>query len=156
MESEHPPCHYAHEILDVLTDEGLPAERVVLGHQDMIDELDHPEIDDQLELAERGAFVEFDLWGWEAYITSQEHAAPSDNWRAKATMEFIDEGLHSQLLFSHDVNHKWQRTKYGGHGYGHLLENIVPMLESHGVDSTALDEILIENPRRVLTFAEPQ
>lgn len=156
MESEYPPSHYAHEILDVLTDEGLPAERVVLGHQDMVDELDHPDIDDQLELAERGAFVEFDLWGWEAYITGQEHAAPSDNWRAKATMEFIDQDLHSQLLFSHDVNHKWQRTKYGGFGYAHLLENIVPMLESHGVDQEALDQVFVENPRRMLTFTEPE
>ena len=153
MESEYPPSHYAHEILDVPTDEGLPPERVVFGHQDMVDELDHPDIDNQLELADRGAFVEFDR-GWEAYITGQEHAAPSDNWRAKATMEFIKQGLHSQLLFSHDVNHKWQRTRYGGFGYAHLLENIVPMLESHGVDRDALDQIFVDNPVRMLRFAE--
>jgi len=122
----------------------------------MVDELDHPGIDNQIELAERGAFVEFDLWGWEAYITSQEHAVASDNWRARATKEFIDEGLHSQLLFSHDVNHKWQRTKYGGFGYAHLLENVVPMLRSHGVDEEVFDRIFVENPRRMLTFTEPE
>lgn len=156
MEGDQPPSWWAHEILDMVEEEGLPAERVVMGHQDMGDELDHPGIEHQLELARRGAFVEFDLWGWEAYISSQEHAAPSDNWRAKATMEFIEEGLESHLLFSQDVNHKWQRTKYGGFGYAHILRDIVPLFRDHGVSRDTLDTILVENPRRMLTVDEPE
>lgn len=113
MEGDRPPSWWDHEILDIVEDEGLPAERVVMGHQDMVDEIDHPDIDLQLELAERGAFVEFDLWGWTEYITSMDHAAPSDNWRAAATMELIEQDLESQLLFSQDINHEWQRIAYG-------------------------------------------
>ena len=156
FEGTHPPSWWGHKILDILEEEGLPAERAVLCHQDQINELEHPELTHQLKLAERGAFVEFDLWGWEMYIDSQDHAAPSDNWRASATMEFIKEDLHDHLLFSHDVNHKWQRTKYGGFGYGHILENIVPMLKAHGVEQEDLDQMLIENPKRMLTFEEPE
>lgn len=155
FEGTHSSAWWSHEVLDILEEEGLPAERAVLCHQDQIDELDHPGIEHQKELAERGAFVELDMWGWEMYIESQDHACVSDNWRARTTMEFVEEDLHDHLLFSHDVNHKWQRTKYGGFGYGHVLENVRPMLLEHGVDAAALEQILVDNPRRMLTFEEP-
>lgn len=41
---------------------------------------------------------------------------------------------------------------YGGYGYGHVLENIVPLLKARAVSDDDLDKILVENPRRFLTM----
>ncbi|MAO89393.1 MAG: phosphotriesterase-related protein, partial [Dehalococcoidia bacterium] len=43
-------------------------------------------------------------------------------------------------------------TKYGGKGYAHILENIVPRMRKRGFSNENIDNILIENPKRILTF----
>jgi phosphotriesterase-related protein len=161
--SIHPPLHhekspaeYGLEILDIVEEEGLDPGRVVLGHQDYCDEIDHPDIENQRDLARRGAYVEFDLWGWGMYIESEAHASPSDNWRARAAIELIEDGYVENLLFSHDICTNPQRKKYGGFGYSHILENVVPMLANHGVAERDIQEIIRKNPQRMLTFAEPE
>ncbi len=157
--SIHPPLHYesspshhSHDILDVVEEEGLDPSRVIMCHQDYCDEIDHPEPIQQLKLAERGANIEFDLWGWEMFIKSEDHASPSDNWRARATKRLLAEGHADRILFSHDICTNAQRRRYGGFGYSHILDNVVPMLRSHGVQQDTLDKILIKNPQSVLSF----
>jgi phosphotriesterase-related protein len=39
---------------------------------------------------------------------------------------------------------------YGGWGYGHIFEHVVPMLRDHGVHEAAIDTIIAANPARVL------
>ena len=160
--SVHPPLHYGEKspaewsikLLDIIEEEGLPPERVIFCHQDYCDEINHPSVDVQRTLAERGAFIEFDLWGWDMYIESEAHASPSDNWRARATIELIEDGYVENLLFSHDVFTKVQLKTFGGTGYDHVLTHVVPMLRTHGLDEAAIDTILNENPQRILAFAE--
>jgi len=161
--SIHPPLHherspseYALEILDIVTEEGLNPGQVVLDHQDYCDEIEHPGVENQRELAQRGAYVEFDLWGWGMYIESEQHASPSDNWRARATIELIEDGYVDNLLFSHDICTNPQRRKYGGFGYSHILDNVVPMLSHHGVSERDIERIIRDNPQRMLTFAQPE
>ena len=42
--------------------------------------------------------------------------------------------------------------EYGGHGYGHLLENILPDFRSRGLTEDQFHTMLAENPRRLLPF----
>lgn len=152
---ENPASWWGHWVLDVAEEEGLPPERVILSHQDLDDVIDHPDdVSNQLAAAERGAFVEFDCWGWEFDNPSLGHAFPSDNWRIRATMELIDEGYAENLLFSQDVWTKIERTNYGGFGYAHVLEHVLPRLRSRGVAEDAIEQVVVENPRRALTFAD--
>jgi len=88
-------------------------------------------------------------------LVTNNHASPSDNWRIRATLELIDEGYASNLVFAHDVCTKAQRCRYGGFGYEHVPRNIVPRLRERGVSQETIDQILVKNPRRVLTFDEP-
>jgi len=44
-------------------------------------------------------------------------------------------------------------VKYGGHGYHHLLVNVVPRLRAKGVDAAGLTRLLVENPARAFAFA---
>jgi phosphotriesterase-related protein len=44
-------------------------------------------------------------------------------------------------------------VNFGGHGYGHIFRNVVPMMRRRGFTETEIDAILVDNPRRLLTFA---
>lgn len=148
----YPTSRWSLEVLDAVEEEGLPADRVVMDHMDrtLFEDLSY-----QKELAERGPYLEYDLFGSTFSYDHWNDGYPSDKWRIDAVMELIEAGYGSQLLFSHDVCQKIQRTTYGGNGYAHILRNVVPMLEYHGVSREQIDEILIENPRRMLTFEDP-
>lgn len=131
--------------LDVLADEGLAPERIVAGHMDLVEDLDH-----HLGVAARGVFVAYDNLGEEGYA---EEIAPGftwgrDEWRLRFVQRLLDAGHGAQLLFSQDVAMKINQRAYGGRGYSHVLRNVVPELERLGVERRALDAILVDNPAR--------
>jgi phosphotriesterase-related protein len=78
-----------------------------------------------------------------------------DTQRLEFTMELIEDGYASNLLFSHDVCNKVQYTAYGGFGYAHVPRSVTSMLSGRGVDQETIREILVQNPREWLTFSDP-
>jgi len=44
-------------------------------------------------------------------------------------------------------------VRWGGHGYGHIFENVVPMMRRRGFTDAEVQAILVDNPRRLLTLA---
>ncbi|XP_009885414.1 PREDICTED: phosphotriesterase-related protein isoform X2 [Charadrius vociferus] len=64
----------------------------------------------------------------------------------------IDEGYEDRILIAHDVHTKNRLMKYGGHGYSHILKNIVPKMLIRGISQNKIDKILQANPKRWLTF----
>ncbi|KAM6314793.1 N-acetyltaurine hydrolase isoform 2-T2 [Aegotheles albertisi] len=64
----------------------------------------------------------------------------------------IDEGYEDRILIAHDVHTKNRLMKYGGHGYSHILKNIVPKMLIRGISQDKIDKILLANPKRWLTF----
>ena len=40
--------------------------------------------------------------------------------------------------------------KYGGPGYSHILENVVPLMREKGMPEEHIRTILVENPKRLL------
>jgi phosphotriesterase-related protein len=46
-----------------------------------------------------------------------------------------------------------QQSRYGGKGYAHILESIVPRLRGRGFTQDQIDAILVANPARALAFA---
>jgi len=149
----YPSSRWGLEILDILEDEGLPAERVVMGHNDRA-LFEGTGLEYQKELADRGAFVEYDLWGAEEYFFHRSDARPSDVHRTEWVRELIEDGYASNLLFSQDICRKFRTAKYGGHGYFHVINNIVPMLRDFGIEKETLEQIIVENPKRMLTFED--
>ena len=57
------------------------------------------------------------------------------------------------ITIAHDVCLKVDNTAYGGKGYAHILESIVRRMRNRGFTQDHLDNILIHNPARALTFA---
>lgn len=37
--------------------------------------------------------------------------------------------------------------KFGGHGFAHILLNVVPQMRAKGIEQDAIDKILIKNPQ---------
>jgi len=152
----YPTSRWSCDILDILEEEGLPTDRVVFSHMDRTRfELEPESLEHQRALADRGAYLEYDLWGMDLFQETFGNGWPSDPERIDAVVELVDDGYVDNLLFSHDVCMKVQRTKYGGFGYAHLLENVASMLRAEGVSRAEFDRIMIENPKRMLQFDTP-
>lgn len=149
----YPSSRWGLEILDIVEDEGLSPERVALCHMDRTVYEDRTY---QRKLADRGAYLEYDLWGHELHLDQYDDAYMPDIQRLDFTTSLIDDGYADQLLFSHDVCNKVQYTAYGGYGYAHIPRNVRSMLRGRGVDEATVEMIYRENPQSWLTFALTQ
>jgi len=145
----YPASRWCLEVLDIIKEEGLAPERVIFGHMDrsVFEDLSY-----QKELADRGPFLAYDYWGVDEYIDAYEDLPPSDEWRIRSIRELIEEGYLSNLLVSQDVAFKSHLTRYGGTGYAHILENMVPRMRSRGISQEDINTMLTENPRDVFPF----
>ncbi len=156
----HPPGRRGHEVLDILTGEGVPADRIILDHIDAA--LAHADIDfaqgvDYIaSLAGRGCYVEFDLCGNSGYFGTSEASwwLPSDRERAKAIAWLCRHGHDRQILLSQDVGHKHYLQEYGGWGYGHVLTDFSHHLKEAGVETATISRFFVDNPAKVLS-ADP-
>ena len=139
----------AHRVLDVVGEEGGNLRHTVLCHM-------NPSGRDQeyqTSLAERGAFLEYDMIGMDYYYADQVAQSPSDEDNARAIRELLDAGFGHSVLLSQDVFLKMMLTHYGGFGYAHVLRHFVPRLRRHGVSASQIDTILVDNPRCVFSGA---
>ncbi len=137
----------AHRVLDVVEDEGADLRHTVLCHMNP----SHNDLHYQKSLAERGAFLEYDMIGMDYYYADQNAQSPSDEENARAIRALIDLGFADRLLLSQDVFLKIMLTRYGGFGYGYILKHFLPRLKRHGVDQQAIDQMLITNPQSVFS-----
>ena len=104
-------------------------------------------------LAETGCFLEYDLFGTEiSFYPLGEIEMPSDAERMRQILWLLEQGHARQVLMSHDIFSKVHLTRYGGHGYGHILRRIVPRLRKKGLGDKELKTLLVENPTRAVTF----
>ena len=77
----------------------------------------------------------------------------SDAQRLALIKRLVDEGYADRVTVGHDVFSKHRLVKYGGHGYAHILENIVPRMRKKGISEGDIHAILVGNPARLLAFA---
>ena len=135
-------------VLDVVEGEGGDLSHTVLCHMNPSGE----DLDYQVALAERGAFVEYDMVGMDFWYADQGVQCPSDEDNARAIMALVALGHLDRLLLSQDVFLKMMLTRYGGFGYAYLQRHFLPRLLRHGATAAQLERVMVDNPRRV--FAE--
>ena len=138
------------EILDVLAVAGADVGRVVMGHLGRT----YTDIRMVFKLAERGCYLQYDQFGWEASnFPFGPMDFPSDAQRLGFVKGLVDEGYTTRVLMGQDVCTKHGLVKYGGYGYAHLLEHIVPRMREKGISEEDIDTIIVNNPARVLTLS---
>jgi phosphotriesterase-related protein len=125
-------------------------DRVIFCHMDF----DIRDLSRHRRALERGINVEFDFFGSTWWPHEWYLHFPTDPQRLVALSELAGEGFASQLLVSHDVCTRVQLTQYGGFGYGYLRSVVPGMMEALELDAGLLDQFMIENPRRLLTWAD--
>jgi phosphotriesterase-related protein len=143
-----PPDVWAHGhlgILEILENAGADLGRVVVSHMDeLIDTEWHRRV------AERGVYLSFDTFGSEFDFDGV--LEPRDSDRIKCLIDLLDVGLCDRIVLSQDTCYRIQLRKHGGHGYGHILTNIVPTLRDRGVSQDEITKMLVENPIRLLAM----
>jgi predicted metal-dependent phosphotriesterase family hydrolase len=75
-----------------------------------------------------------------------------DILRVEGVVNLVKAGYAKQIVLPNEVSYKASLRKYGGLGYGHLLENIVPDLKYCGITDEQLHTMLVDNPGRLLSF----
>jgi phosphotriesterase-related protein len=148
----HPGRHpdQPKEVADFIRVKGGRMDRVIISH------IDRTVFDDERlrRLADTGCVLEWDLFGQESsYYRLADIDMPNDAVRLRAIRRLIARGHLAQVLISHDICYRSRLVRFGGHGYGHIFANVVPMMRRRGFSEAEIQAILVDNPRRLLTLA---
>lgn len=125
-------------------------EKIAINHIDVDIKEDYI-----LKLLDEGVFIEFDNFGKEFYMPARETGLIKGKFaydfeRAKFIKKLIEKGYEKQLLITNDICLKSMLVSYGGNGYGHIINNIIPMLKDIGVNERSIQQIIIDNPANFL------
>ena len=55
-------------------------------------------------------------------------------------------------MVSHDICTKTRLVTYGGHGYRHMMLNVVPLMQRKEFSEDEIDAILVRTPQRLLAL----
>jgi len=141
------------QILRILDKAGADLSRVAMSHLDRT----AYSFESMLEIAKTGCYLEFDCFSWEGYYPRRYGVfdIPNDAGRVNYIIRLIDKGYLNQILISTDTCMKTRLVAYGGPGYAHIPNNVVPWIRARGISEEAINTITVENPRRMLTFVSP-
>ena len=137
------------EILQILDNAGASLNRVIMGHLDRtVDSVQELKV-----IADTGCGLEWDLFGNEiSFYQPSDFDMPSDAQRMDLIRTMIDYGALDRIVISHDICTKHRLVKYGGHGYGYILEHIVPRMKGRGFTTEEIDAITKTNAASFLTI----
>jgi len=145
------------EIVKYLASHGADVTRVAISHIDRT-VFQH---DMRVDLANTGCYLEYDMFSFEGWhqtrhVLSEDNPlhveVPNDAGRVAEIVQLVDAGFIDQILISHDHCSKHRLFSWGGPGYAHILENIVPLLLDRGLTQRQVQTIIVDNPKRFLQF----
>jgi phosphotriesterase-related protein len=137
--------------LDVVASEGTNMASVVMGHSSSI----AGDFALMKRILDRGVFIEFDYLG--VIGGPGGILAPrNDRTVLNGIVKLIEAGYADRIVLGHDICTKPQLKKYGGTGFSYINEYFLPELKRLGVSDENIRKIMIDNPRRALTFGAPK
>lgn len=138
-----------HDQIDIVTGEGVSADRLLVGHSDGT-----PDHWYQRALAERGAYVGFDRFGISLF--------QPDEVRIRNILKLAEAGHLERILVSHDSIVCWLgRPVPFANSFEQLLEmlpkwrstyifrEVIPRLREGGLSERDVETILVDNPGRL-------
>jgi predicted metal-dependent phosphotriesterase family hydrolase len=132
------PGKAALEQLDILEDAGVNPNRVVIGH---LGNLIDPTVQVHKAICKRGAYVGFDRLG-----------GPADDPQVPMVMALIEAGFADRVMLSSDLARPNAIKRNGGPGYAKTLTVFVPKLRAARASDEVIQQIIVDNPRRFLSF----
>lgn len=138
------------QVVEHVRKAGGDVPRLIISHLDRT----FTHLDEALRLVGAGAVAEWDFFGIESsYYPFAAIDLPNDGMRLNLIKALVDRGFGAQIAMSQDICTRTRLKRHGGHGYGHLIENVMPMMHRKGFTPAQIDQILINTPRRLLTLA---
>jgi phosphotriesterase-related protein len=67
----------------------------------------------------------------------------------RCVIEMLEADYADRVLLCAEVAMKTCYKAYGGWGYSHVHENIIPWLTSLGASAEQIHSMMVENPRRL-------
>jgi phosphotriesterase-related protein len=123
--------------LDIFESEGIPLDRVIIGHCDTV-----PDQSYHLEIARRGAYVQFD--------TIRGNREFDLSVRFQYLKNLASAGYLDRILISQDICLRSHLAAYGGSGYGYLADGFLECLRNEGFSQQEIDQMVRVNPARAL------
>jgi len=136
------------KLVDIIEEEDADINKFWMSHADQIAHT----IDNLKSILDRNVTISFDMFGLEYYYDCEWIGLrnKTDAERIDMVVELCQQGYDKQLMLSQDVFSKLQTKKYGGYGFTHIIENIIPQLKIKGVTDKQIQNMLIQNPKRIL------
>lgn len=136
-------CSAAFEVIELLGDLGVPADRVILAHVDR-----NPDPHLHAQLAATGAYLGYDGWS--------RHAEWPDSTLIACLARAIELGAVERIVLGGDVARRSRLRAYSGMpGWRYLPERIVPQLHT-SLGDEAVRRLLVTNPAALLAVTESQ
>lgn len=138
-------------ILEILRKNDAKLEKVYLSHMDYT--WHDPAYQGKI-MDEYGVTLSYDTFGSEQWNNNYYFGAGglTDKERVEGLVGLIKNGYGKNLLVSQDICKKMHLRKFGGYGYSHVAAHILPMLTHKGVSESQIQALVIENPRRILSW----
>jgi phosphotriesterase-related protein len=144
--SRETPRHHLDFYLDVLEKEGADLGKVYMSHMGF-----YPAEVSEHVLRRGLGYVSFDHFGHEEYyeVIGPGRAFPRDKEEIDLVMRLVEGGHADRILIGNEIGWKTCYKAYGGWGYAHVFDHIVPWLRDCGATDAHLRKILVENPARL-------
>ena len=139
----------AHRYIDILEEEGADLDKVYMSHMDG----SCPDYEYHESVMDRGVSIDYDCFGDTSW-TDTHRLFGGDHWisdreRVETLARLCADGYSRQIMLAQDRCLKTHLVAYGGKGYAYILTEIVPQLLDAGVTRDQIDDMLIENPKRI-------
>ena len=145
------------EIVEILREVGTDLTHTVISHTSRT--MFVPK--NRYNILDAGCYLAYDMFGYDGYYPdsfpdSRDLPAPidilTDTQRIAQIKDLISHGFGKQILISQDICFKCSYMSYGGHGYAHILNNVVPVMRRRGISEDQINDLLRGNPKRFYTF----
>lgn len=146
----HPnfPQNHWDTYIDILEKEGADLGKCYMSHLGL-----YPNAEVPKHILKRGVgFVLYDQLGHEELFESVAgpgHGFSTDKEEVRVVNELLEAGHADRVLLCTEVAMKTAYKAYGGWGYSHVYENILPWLKSLGASDAQIQQMMVENPRRL-------
>jgi len=87
-----------------------------------------------------------------ADVAEKYYYMPNDHQRIEQVALLVDSGYSKKILLGHDICTKHRLKAFGGHGWDHILINIVPRMKKYGISTQDIKNMIAKNPQKILTI----
>jgi phosphotriesterase-related protein len=134
--------------IDILEKEGANLGKCYMSHLGL-----YPDANVAKRILKRGVgFVSYDQLGHEELfenVMGPGRGFSTDKEEVRCAIELLEAGYADRVLLCAEVAMKTCYKAYGGWGYSHVHENIIPWLKSLGASEEQIHSIMVDNPRRL-------